>query len=220
MVLHHPRVADPDDPPPEQQRGHRHGQGDAALTRQALLEAAHHRFVRQGYDATTLRQVAGDVGVDAALVIRYFGSKEHLFLEATKHAPVLEPIIRDTPLERLGEALVREFLSCRQDSEDPLLALLRSSGYERFAAIFRRAFESELRGILEARLEGGDVALRAELVGAQVIGLSLVRAMMADGAAAAADHETLVASYAPALQAIITPGSDRVSRRARPVADR
>jgi AcrR family transcriptional regulator len=178
--------------------------GDAAETRRALLEAAHHRFARQGYDATTLRQVAGDAGVDPALVIRYFGSKERMFAEVTRPAPVLEPIIRETPLDRLGEALLRQMLSCAGETEDPMLALLRSSGYERFAAIFRDAFESDLRGILEERLAGPDASLRAELVGAQVVGLKLIRAMLGEGCAAM-DAEAVIACYAPALQAIITP---------------
>jgi AcrR family transcriptional regulator len=178
--------------------------GDAAETRRALLEAAHQRFAQQGYDATTLRQVAGDAGVDPALVIRYFGSKERLFAEVTRPAPVLEPIIRETPLDRLGEALLRHMLSCRGESEDPMLALLRSSGYERFAAIFREAFESDLRAILEQRLAGPDASLRAELVGAQVVGLKLIRAMLGEGCAAM-DAEAVIARYAPALQAIITP---------------
>lgn len=178
--------------------------GGAAGTRRALLGSARERFARQGYDATTLRQVAGDAGVDPALVIRYFGSKERLFAEVTRPAPVLGPIIRETPVDRLGEALLRHMLSCRGESEDPMLALLRSSGYERFAAIFREAFESDLRGILEERLAGPDASLRAELVGAQVVGLKLIRAMLGDGCAAS-DAEAVIARYAPALQAIITP---------------
>jgi AcrR family transcriptional regulator len=45
-------------------------------TRLRLLEAARERFRAQGYEATTVRQIALDVDVDPALIIRYFGSKE------------------------------------------------------------------------------------------------------------------------------------------------
>ena len=46
---------------------------NAAVTRAALLVAARSRFAELGYDATSLRDIAADAGVDAALVSRYFG---------------------------------------------------------------------------------------------------------------------------------------------------
>lgn len=190
-------LADPSSP--------RGGSGDAGATRDALLAAAHERFARQGYDGTTLRQVAGDVGVDAALVIRYFGSKEHLFLEVTRPEPVLHPIVVGTPLPELGEALVRAVLTCGGDLEPPLLALLRSSGYERFAAALRSRMDSDLLEILVERLPGADTRLRSELLCAQVLGLIIMRTVLLGGAAAAGDPETLVREYAPALQELITP---------------
>lgn len=184
----------------------RGGSGDAGVTREALLAAAYERFARQGYDATTLRQVAGDVGVDAALVIRYFGSKERLFLEVTKPEPVLHPIVVGTPLPQLGEALVRAVLRLSADLEPPLLALLRSSGYERFAEALRERMDSDLLGILEERLPGTGARLRSELLSAQVLGLIIMRTVHSTGAAATSDPETLVRVYAPALQELITPG--------------
>lgn len=60
---------------------------DAAATREALLQAAHSRFTRLGYDRTTLRDVAADVGVNLALIKRYFDSKEGLFKAALASRP-------------------------------------------------------------------------------------------------------------------------------------
>jgi AcrR family transcriptional regulator len=51
---------------------------NGAQTRANILSAARRRF-DEGYERTTPRAVAADVGVDAALVIRYFGSKQDLF---------------------------------------------------------------------------------------------------------------------------------------------
>lgn len=48
---------------------------NASQTRADILSAARRRFAAEGYEGTTLRAIAADVGVDAALVIRYFGSK-------------------------------------------------------------------------------------------------------------------------------------------------
>jgi len=57
---------------------------DADATRQAILDAAKAQFASLGYDRAVLRDIAGDAGVDVALVARYFGGKEGLFLEALK----------------------------------------------------------------------------------------------------------------------------------------
>ena len=43
---------------------------DAAATRAALLAAACQRFIRDGYDHTSVRDIAADVGVNQALVFR------------------------------------------------------------------------------------------------------------------------------------------------------
>ena len=51
---------------------------DAAATREAILEAATRRFATQGYERAGAREIAADAGVTAALVNRYFGSKEAL----------------------------------------------------------------------------------------------------------------------------------------------
>ena len=57
---------------------------DADATRAAILDAAKAQFATLGYDRAVLRDIAGDAGVDVALVKRYFGGKEALFLEALK----------------------------------------------------------------------------------------------------------------------------------------
>ena len=57
---------------------------NAKATRTAILEAAKVHFARLGYDCAGLRDIARDAGVNVALVKRYFGSKEALFVEALK----------------------------------------------------------------------------------------------------------------------------------------
>ena len=51
-------------------------------TRGAILDAARAAFAARGYDAVSVRSVARDAGVDPALVHRFFGSKEQLFVAA------------------------------------------------------------------------------------------------------------------------------------------
>ena len=59
---------------------------DAAATREAILAAATRRFATQGYERAGVREIAADAGVTAALVNRYFGSKEGLFAEVIRRA--------------------------------------------------------------------------------------------------------------------------------------
>ena len=55
--------------------GRRPGRQDS---RRAVLDAARARFARDGYDATTIRGVAADAGVDPSLVMQFYGSKDGL----------------------------------------------------------------------------------------------------------------------------------------------
>lgn len=53
--------------------------------RQRVLDAAAERFVVQGYAATTLRQIAGDVGIKAGSIYHHFPSKDALFEAILAH---------------------------------------------------------------------------------------------------------------------------------------
>lgn len=57
---------------------------DAEATRAAILNAARQEFARNGFDSTSLRQIAAVAGIDVALINRYFGGKVPLFTEALK----------------------------------------------------------------------------------------------------------------------------------------
>ncbi len=53
---------------------------DAPATRRALLDAASRLFDERGYDRATVREIGDCAGVDPALIARYFGGKEGLYL--------------------------------------------------------------------------------------------------------------------------------------------
>ena len=52
-------------------------------TKAAILKAAQQLFADQGYERATVRDIAARAAIDPAMVIRYFGSKEGLFAQAT-----------------------------------------------------------------------------------------------------------------------------------------
>jgi AcrR family transcriptional regulator len=55
-----------------------------AATRASILSTAQRLFSEQGYDATSLRQIADAVGTTKAAVYYHFPAKEHLLLELTR----------------------------------------------------------------------------------------------------------------------------------------
>ena len=55
--------------------------GDAKVTRARILEIATVLFVERGYEDVGVREIAAKAGVTAAMINRYFGTKEALFLE-------------------------------------------------------------------------------------------------------------------------------------------
>src|SRR4051794_23376417 len=56
-------------------------------TREAIVVAAQTQFADVGYDRATFRSIATAAGVDPALVVHFFGSKEQLFREVMKLPP-------------------------------------------------------------------------------------------------------------------------------------
>jgi AcrR family transcriptional regulator len=157
---------------------------DAAATRQALLQAARSRFIRLGYDRTTLRDVAADVGVNLALIKRYFDSKEGLFKAALATTPRFLGGAGEFPRDRaaLAEALSHQLSADAwpELGEHPVLMLLRVSGDERVDSLRRQKLQDFSRQVLEAAGTGSaqdddERLLRAELLVALGVGVAVLR---------------------------------------------
>jgi AcrR family transcriptional regulator len=186
-------------------RGRRPGAGD---TRAHVLAAARARFAAHGYDATTMRQVARDAGVDPALVHHYFGTKSDLFVAAVEYpvnpAEVVAALVA-ADRDELGEQLLRLFLARWEEGTTPLFALLRSAGeHEAAATMLREFIAREIVGRLSRELGVDRPALRASLCGSQVVGLAFVRHVLRLEPLASADADTVVAWVAPTLQRYLT----------------
>ncbi|MBK3563692.1 TetR/AcrR family transcriptional regulator [Streptomyces sp. MBT62] len=188
---------------------------DAAATRQALLEAASSRFTRLGYDRTTLRDVAADVGVNLALIKRYFESKEGLFKAALASTPRFLGRDEHFPQDReaLAEALSHQLSAGAwpEFGEHPVLMLLRGSGDERVDALRRKALDEFGRQILAA--SGGEPAgeddderlLRAQLLVALGVGVAVVRSAVGLRPLRDATAGQLAAPLREIVDALLTP---------------
>ncbi|WP_418155099.1 TetR/AcrR family transcriptional regulator [Actinoalloteichus caeruleus] len=150
---------------------------DADATRSALLMAAVLRFARDGYDRTSVREVAADVGVNQALVYRYFGSKDALFEEVSAHTSAIGELLAG-PLDAIGPGL-GDLLSREGDQGAPgLVALLRSPGSAAAMERLRQLVTDDFTLGLARRLPGEDGRLRAELVAALLVGVGLLQAVV------------------------------------------
>ena len=184
-------------------RGRRKQGGD---TRADILSAARSLFAGDGYSATTLRAVARRAGVDSALILHHFGSKEALFRSAMD-VPIdpaaITAIIGHGDRGALGEQLCAYFLRLWEDeaTREPLLAMLRSALTHDAAADSLRSFVTDaLVGRVAMLLDKPDAALRATLIGSQLVGLAIARYLVRIEPLASADAATVAAWVAPTLE--------------------
>ncbi|MFP3504582.1 TetR/AcrR family transcriptional regulator [Burkholderia sp. SIMBA_062] len=65
----------------------------ASVGPDVILRAARRTFAKRGYDATSVREVARELGIDAALIAHHFGTKETLWLAVVEQiAELAEPM--------------------------------------------------------------------------------------------------------------------------------
>jgi AcrR family transcriptional regulator len=174
---------------------------NAGQTRADILAAARLRFGSDGYERTTLRAVAADVGVDPALVIRYFGNKQTLFAEAAEFTLDL-PDLSGVEPDDVADALLPSFFAVWED--DPtFVALLRASMTSPLAAdAMRRVFATQVAPKL-AMITPDHPAQRAGLMGAFVIGLATTRYVLANPAVADLSHDELIQWTRPVIRQLL-----------------
>jgi AcrR family transcriptional regulator len=174
---------------------------NAADTRADILAAARLRFGSDGYERTTLRAVAADVGVDPALVIRYFGSKQDLFAAAAEFTLDL-PDLSEVDPDKVAEALLPRFFAV-WEHDTTFLALLRAAMTSPTAAdTMRMVFARQVAPTLAA-ITPDHPAQRAGLMGAFIIGLATTRYVLANPAVADLDHDQLIAWAGPVIRHLL-----------------
>jgi AcrR family transcriptional regulator len=175
----------------------------AARTKTAILDAARRLFVTHGYGETSVRAIAGEAGVDPALVIRHFGSKEKLFLDTVTFRDFFAHVTAG-PLEGMGARIVANL---RNNRVDPTFSAYRAMMRASDSDLVRERLVSAMQVMfvepLAPRLEGPDAVLRARLIAAQVGGLIDAIAILGDPVIAGADSERLETLFGAAIQTLI-----------------
>jgi AcrR family transcriptional regulator len=148
---------------------------NAEDTRQRILKAAEVAFADKGYDQAGVREIAAAAGVNAALVNRYFGSKEALFETVITEGFSIRPLLSGDR-KRFAVLLAEYVLSkSTEDSFDATHALVRSAGSQPAAELMGRAMEHQFVAPLAQWLGGPDAKLRAAMIAALLAGTAVMR---------------------------------------------
>lgn len=175
-------------------------------TKAAIRAAARRQFGERGYSDTTIRSVADEAGVDPALVMQFFGSKDRLFAASVQWpfdpAAEVPNVVGDDP-SAVGRRLVALFVRTwdADSGRNPIVTLLR-------AATLREPAERQLREFLErellipivSALECDQRALRANLVATHLLGLGVARYILRFEPLASMAPAQVVDLMSPAVQ--------------------
>jgi AcrR family transcriptional regulator len=169
------------------------------------LHAARAVFDELGYELATTREIGERAGVDAALIARYFDSKEGLFLASIAY------VAEDEDGAELRSDSLVPFLLERWDEHghNPLSRALASLGLSeemrrQVATVVRDRVRDQVAAELGQR-EVEDGEMRAELLVAIAVGVAMTRANGTLEALAAAPRDEVLAALRPAIDALVSP---------------
>ncbi len=176
---------------------------NANATRAIILVAARSLFAQHGYDGISLRDIASKADCNVALVSRYFGSKDELFLEAVSEGFNLSEIA-NSQRQNFGQNMARYILSKRQRGAlEPLQALLRSTSNPTATALMQNILETEFITPLATWLGGENAKLRAATIAAILIGIATSRDILETPSLNKPSVEKNIEVLAPLLQALV-----------------
>ncbi|MFP3581152.1 TetR family transcriptional regulator [Arthrobacter sp. fls2-241-R2A-200] len=180
-------------------------------SRDDILAAARKLFAEQGFDGTSLRQVAREAAVDPAMVHHFFKGKDELFASSVElpadPAVFLADVETSSPSRR-AEAIVRAVLLLWEGpAHHGLIAFVRGTlGSTAKTALMREMVNRTILTRLMVGLPGPaqEVRMRGNLVATQVVGLMLVRYVVRLEPIASATQEEVIRMVAPNIQRYLT----------------
>jgi AcrR family transcriptional regulator len=167
-------------------------------TKAVILAAARERFGAVGFHGATIRAIAAEAGIDPAMIMRYFGSKDELFA-AVAEFDLRLPDLAAVDREHVGRALVAHFLD-RWEGDEALKALLRASTTnEEAVARMHHIFSGQLEPAV-AQLGADAVSARAGLIATQILGLALCRYVLRLPSVVDMSREEVIFLISPTIQ--------------------
>jgi AcrR family transcriptional regulator len=181
-----------------------HRSRDAAATRKAIVDAATIRFGQDSYDRVGLREIALDVGVDAALIVRYFGSKEGLLKECLASA-IVPALVSQGKRSEFGANLMAVFFDPQGHEAElnSLKLLLRSATVPALEPILKDVVHHRLMAPFIEWLGGEDAPIRAQLINLLTMGASLQPLVVGSGGLSEHDRARFRGLMARSIQRLI-----------------
>ena len=186
--------------------GRRPGASD---TRERIAVAARALFAELGYERASFRRIAAAAGVDPALVVHFYGSKDELFRQVMVLPPaVAEALVQlaDGPRETVGRRLAELVLGTLENPASRTVVLGRircATTHPDAAALVRETVTRDL-GALASAVSGDRPDARAVLIGAEVVGVALARYVVLVEPLASMSASEVVELVAPTFQRHLT----------------
>jgi AcrR family transcriptional regulator len=174
-------------------------------TEARILAAASELFAASGYERTTIRAVAQAAGVDAGLVMHYFGSKQELFERVTHGARPL-PDLAGSP-SQVAEQILAQLAGSLETEPVHSLAVLRSMLTHPEAAHSLGERTVRYRAQIASAIPAPDADLRAALISAIILGVAVDRHLLKTGGLDTATPEEIITLLRPILRTLTTPAS-------------
>lgn len=134
---------------------------DAGRTRERILLAAQKIFSERDYGQARVSDIAAAAGVNQALVMRYYGSKDRLFETALAALLDLNNLPEGRSRENFGADVVRRLTGEEGGPPDPLPMVLRAVSDPDARQIAQRLMGERIMVPLAAWLGGVDAQERA-----------------------------------------------------------
>jgi AcrR family transcriptional regulator len=161
-------------------------------TEERILDAAAQIFLAAGYERATIRAVAAAAGVDAGLVMHYFGSKQELFRRVIDAVPLPEASgapeqILATLADRLANEPAASLTVLRSMLTNPEAASVVSAAMARYEAQIAEAIPAD------------DANLRAAIISAITLGVTVSRHLIKFDELATADPAQVISLLRPCM---------------------
>lgn len=154
----------------------------AVTTRSEILAAARQHFASESYENVGLRDIARDVGVDVALIGRYFGNKEGLFREVLQgdspERPQFDVSAAELPAYLASLVVSDDGTSGRVHAEK-LLIVLRSASSPVASPLIRERIQADILTPLARIIGEPNACMRSRMLLAVLLGTKVVEAITA-----------------------------------------